>query len=46
MCTFKITLIHSKSPEHLDVMQGYGTIADFFVKILGFYKMWGFSLKR
>jgi len=29
MFTFKTTLIYFKTSEHLDVMQGYGTIAGF-----------------
>jgi len=41
MCTFKNPLIYFKTPKRLDVMQGYGTIAGFSVKTLGFYKMQG-----
>jgi len=29
MCTSTTTLIYLKTQEHLDVMQGYGTIAGF-----------------
>jgi len=45
MCTFKTSLIYLKTPEHLYVMQGYGTIAG-VCKALGFYKMRGICLKR
>ena len=45
MYTFKTTLIYLKTPEYLDLVQGYGTITG-FVKTLGFYKMRGFCLKK